>query len=832
MKFPSSLNENVKIRLAPGVSKFVADSGSLFIKHNNRLFRLSSSSDIERRSRILDVLEEPRKLIEITNILHEFRRKDLIAFLRNLFDLNLIEVEQQVDGQNNTGGIISDKTRFARDYCANDKYAKWLFDSKLLLIGDGVLANKLDAYFKNMGLYCNVLTSSAAIGKPGKELLKRNQPTKTKNEWECSTSHLPFFGSSSSASFLDKYDLIIAAQDYSNISLFETINKVSLDQKKPWLRVSFDDNIGYLGPLVVPGNTSCYNCCEFRLIANSPHYEYYLWRYREYIPKLPFSTSEIFADLLSAMCADEVMRYLTNYQKPHTIDNLIVLNIHQMALSKHKVIPYPNCLCCSSYPAEKQARQKLFLKKNVGTGGVPQTKTSTAFDSTLSENQLLQKLRKLQDEKTGIVLRSEKLFDNNILGIKFHHFYYTTCSRPLRIALNKQNNSTSTTTNFLSSNNLIEPSPSGSGLTPAEAEVSALMESVERYSSMLADQSRLSWSRYNDVKHRAINPVELVLYPDEQYDRQNFRCSRFSPHYKIPWVQGWDLFSGRPVLVPADFVYYPPFRQDPLVLESSNGAAAHTDLVQAILNGLFEVIERDAFLIMWLNRLPMPILDIKDLPFGFNESLKLINEFGMEVKLVDLTNDSNIPVVGAVCYNRTADKYPGLVVGTGAHIEPEIAIKKALFEMEFGLINALEDPEKRKIIPPDKISASYEHPFVYLNPKMRKHWDFMISSQQKSVFPRLVRKLSKNNYLGLLMQIVRLLHSMNHRPIYVDITPPDISSLGLCSVKVFVTGFQPLYFRDNARLSLERLLTVPRYLGYSRRIEMASELNHAPHPLP
>jgi ribosomal protein S12 methylthiotransferase accessory factor len=269
-----------------------------------------------------------------------------------------------------------------------------------------------------------------------------------------------------------------------------------------------------------------------------------------------------------------------------------------------------------------------------------------------------------------------------------------------------------------------------------------------------------------------------------------------------------------------------------MVLESSNGAAAHTDLVQAILNGLFEVIERDAFLIMWLSRLSMPILDIKNLPFGFNESLKLINEFGMEVKLVDLTNDSNIPTVMAACYNKTAAKYPGLLVGAGSHIEPEIAIKKALFEMEFGLINVLEDPEKRKIIHPDKISASYEHPLVYLNPKMRKHWDFMIRGKQKSVLPRLVRRSFKNNYLGLLMRIVRSLHSMNHRPIYVDITPPDISRLGLYSVKVFVTGFQPLYFRDNTRLSLERLLTVPRYLGYSRRVEMASELNHAPHPLP
>jgi ribosomal protein S12 methylthiotransferase accessory factor len=828
MEFPSSLNDNVKIRLIPGVSRFVSDSRSFFMKHNNQLFRLSSSN-IEKRSRILDILVEPKKLIEITDILSEFRRNDLIAFLRNLYNHNLIEVIQVADGKKNTSGPSTDKTKFARFYDASGKYLRRLFDTKLLLIGDGVLANKLALYFKSMGLSCDTLVSSSAIGKLGEGLHERTQITI--KEWKCSMPPSPFLGSSSSASLFDEYDLVIAAQDYPNIILFETINKISLDQNKPWLRVSFDDNIGYLGPLVVPGNTSCYNCCELRLIANSPYYEYYLWKYRDHIPKVPISISEIFADLLSAMCAEEVVRFLSNYKKPHTIDNLFVLDTQEMKLSKHKVIPYPYCMGCNSHSSEKQTQQRLFIR-NTRAGEVRQTKRGTAAHSTLPENVLMQRLRRLLDEKTGIILRSEKLFENNVLGIKSHHFYYTTCSRPLRIVLPEQDDGTATIAEFHSSNNLIEPSPSGSGLTPTEAELSALMESVERYSSMLVDQSRLCWSAYNDVKQRAVSPVDLVLYPDEQFDRQDFRCSRFSPHNKIPWIQGWDLYSGIPVLVPADFVYYPPLRQYPLVLGNSNGAAAHTDLVQAVLNGLFEVIERDAFLVMWLNKLSMPILDVKCLPFFFNESLNLIKEFGLEVKLVDLTNDLNVPVVVAACYNRIEAKFPGLVVGAGAHLDPEVAIKKALFEMEFGLINVLEDPGKRKIIHPDRISASYEHPFVYLNPKMRKHWGFMISSTRKSVLTRSIRRSFKTNYLGSLKRIVRVLHSMNHRPVYVDITPPDINRLGLFSVKVLITGLQPLYFMDNARLNLERLLTVRRYLGSGKKVVMASELNYAPHPLP
>jgi hypothetical protein len=94
MKFPSSINDNVKLRLAQGVSKFVVDSGSLFIKHDNRLFKLSTSSGIDIRLKIFHVLQEPRTLLEITEILPEFRRNDLVVFLRNLYRHKIVEVEE------------------------------------------------------------------------------------------------------------------------------------------------------------------------------------------------------------------------------------------------------------------------------------------------------------------------------------------------------------------------------------------------------------------------------------------------------------------------------------------------------------------------------------------------------------------------------------------------------------------------------------------------------------------------------------------------------------------------------------------------------------------
>ncbi len=96
----------------------------------------------------------------------------------------------------------------------------------------------------------------------------------------------------------------------------------------------------------------------------------------------------------------------------------------------------------------------------------------------------------------------------------------------------------------------------------------------------------------------------------------------------------------------------------------------------------------------------------------------------------------------------------------------------------------------------------------------------------------LAKRAFKDNY-SMLMQIVRQLHTMNYRVIWVDITPSDIKRIGLKAVRIFVTGFQPLYVGNKFRLNLERLRSSVERLGYNIKATMAgSDLNFAPHHLP
>jgi ribosomal protein S12 methylthiotransferase accessory factor len=802
------------MRLTPGVSYFTVNN-FLLIKNNNRLFKINKNGDA-RIPELFDFLREPKKLIEIIDFLSDFKSKDVLSCIETLYKLELLKIEKVYENEHQdssmnkhyTSGILSRSKNFVgqRSF-AYDSYYKRLTNSRILLIGDGVLANKLFSYLEKIGI--GSISSSIAD-----------------HSFEQSSHPI------------NKYDLIVAAEDYPNLILFETLNKLCFEKRRPWLRLSFDDLIGYVGPLVIPGNTSCYNCCRLRQVSNSPNYEYQLWRYRDCIPKTGLMVSEVFADIVCTVGADEIIRYLSNYQQPLTMNSVAELDTRQMQISHHKIITHPYCINCNQFMAKKKPKLDRVIRPpliKIVTGKT-RAKNSDLYISSLScindinnGNDLLHGLRELKDDKTGIVLTSKKIFYVNQLGITAHHFFRTICSSVPRIGLKED---IEPATPAYEDHELIYYN-SGSGFSPADAELRALMESVERYAINMVDESRFHWAPYNEVKKTAINPIDFILYNRELYVKHGFRCSQFSPDITIPWIDGYDTFSGKSILIPADFVY-PPIRRKPLVLETSNGAAAHADKVLAILNGLFEVIERDALLIMWLNKLSMPILNVKSLPLGFKESIKSINNFGMEIKLVDLTNDTQVPTIMAACYNKSADKYPSLVIGTGCHIDPEKALQKALFEMEISLLDIFEKPMKKNI-GVKQIAKPYDHKLFYLNPKMRKYWNFMLSSKKKKyTLPNRIGSSGKyNSNYNLLMRVVRNLHTMNYRVLFIDITPTDIKRIGLSVVKVLIPGFQPLFFGNNLRLSSQRLRTVSIRLGYNRRsTDHMSELNLAPHPLP
>src|SRR6266404_1437656 len=226
---------------------------------------------------------------------------------------------------------------------------------------------------------------------------------------------------------------------------------------------------------------------------------------------------------------------------------------------------------------------------------------------------------------------------------------------------------------------------SGAGLTRELALASAIGESLERYCSAIYDERQLIVSSHNDLRQRGLKAVaghQLVLYSDSQYRRPGFIHHRFTDDREVTWTYGYSLSRQQWILVPACLVYVPYryTRPDDLIgFGVSTGLCCRRSLADAILGGLYEVVERDAIMCMWMNRIPFPTISL-DSGVWLPSTLKdRFSPCGVRFHLNDITTDLGIPVLFGLLIDERND---GLAVSVGAssNLDQEAAALKALVE--------------------------------------------------------------------------------------------------------------------------------------------------------
>ena len=216
----------------------------------------------------------------------------------------------------------------------------------------------------------------------------------------------------------------------------------------------------------------------------------------------------------------------------------------------------------------------------------------------------------------------------------------------------------------------------GKGVTVEQAEASAVMECIERYSAEMRESDEVVVGTYETAKSAmlAVDPADLIL-PLNILDIYRNK--------DIAWTQGFEMFRGEHILVPACAVYYPYYPKDDLQLFRwhTNGIASGNTMEEAILHALFEDIERDAWSIAeYQDRTYADIL-IRDKDSVPGKLIQKFEEQGIEVHLKDLTNDLGVPTIGAAA-DDTRTKDPELLtIGVGTHLNPEIAAIRAITEV-------------------------------------------------------------------------------------------------------------------------------------------------------
>ncbi len=212
----------------------------------------------------------------------------------------------------------------------------------------------------------------------------------------------------------------------------------------------------------------------------------------------------------------------------------------------------------------------------------------------------------------------------------------------------------------------------GKGITPLAAKVSALMESLETWS---AERVALPVVRgsYRALRERAIDVRGLAR-----------AHKRLDLDARWRWVEGVDLIRDTPVLVPHDAVTLDAtFTRPPVFDITSNGIASGNVLVEAIVHGLHEVIERDAEA-AWRRtggdrRL---VLDTIADPMC-RDLIDRITATGARIFVWDLASDTGVAAIGCAIMEdprEPAWRALGFYQGFGAHLVPEIAIARAITE--------------------------------------------------------------------------------------------------------------------------------------------------------
>jgi ribosomal protein S12 methylthiotransferase accessory factor len=200
------------------------------------------------------------------------------------------------------------------------------------------------------------------------------------------------------------------------------------------------------------------------------------------------------------------------------------------------------------------------------------------------------------------------------------------------------------------------------------------MESLETWSAehLALPVVRGSWRALGD---RAVD-VRALPRPRRRLDRDA----------RWRWVSGWDLVANRPVLVPEQAVTLDTtFRAPPVFDISSNGLASGNLLVEAIVHGLCEVIERDAEA-AWRRAGDDRRIVLDSIADPVCRALiDRITHAGARVFVWDVggAGGSAVPVIGAAIMEdprEPAWRTLGFYQGFGAHWRPEIAIARALTE--------------------------------------------------------------------------------------------------------------------------------------------------------
>ena len=468
---------------------------------------------------------------------------------------------------------------------------------------------------------------------------------------------------------------VIVCDDYLETRLADA-NRRQLGAGAPWTPVRPRGMEALFGPVFrADGQGPCWDCLAHRLGNHREVHAFLRNVAGEEAAFRPFAAQPAVLEALNGLIAAEIVKWLVLDEAAPIHEHAIAMNVGTFASSRHRVMRRPQCRSCGDEALYRPDRPPVPLSLNAS----PKTHRNSGGARSVAPEITLAKYRHLVSPVSGVVTWLSRTTDETDPWL---HVYWAG------------SNPGAGSRSLSSLRRSLRSKSAGKGSTREQSEVSALCEAIERHSgAYCGDEIRIRGRFAELAGEEAIHPNEAQLFSDDQLDNAesinakghpyNVVPARFDPEAEIDWTPVWSLTRQRHRYMPTSMLYSMPAERrgpaDPIA--DSNGCAAGNTMEEAILQGFYELVERDAFAIWWYNRLRVPAVDI----CGFDDAyLASAPDYyarcERDLWMLDVTSDIGIPAFVALSRRPDAET-EDIIYGAGAHADPRIAALRAICEL-------------------------------------------------------------------------------------------------------------------------------------------------------
>ncbi len=593
------------------------------------------------------------------------------------------------------------------------------------------------------------------------------------------------------------------------------VNRKHLKSGVPWMLVKPQGILPLFGPVFRPGaDRPCWACLTYRLQGHQEVHNFLRNVTGDQSVFLSRAVQPVISNAIIGLAAAEIARWRVFEESTSLDDHVISLDTAGLHIERHMTMHRPQCPECGVPHLIDPNRQPLPVKLKAS----PKLVKNSGGTRAVSPEQTLKNYRHLVSPVSGVVTWLKLNTDGSDPWLHVHTSGSNFALRSKKLSSLRRSLRSKTV---------------GKGSTKEQSEASALCEAIERYSCAFHGDEircRKSFSQFTDLKDApAIHPNEMQLFSDYQIDNAgeinarnhpyNIVPDRFDENALIDWSPIWSLTQNRHRYLPTCVLYsmLPEHRELTNLASDSNGCAAGNTLEEAILQGFFELVERDAFAVWWYNRIQMPEVNLDSFE---NEYLSHAKDYyhrhNRNLWVLDVTNDLRIPVFVAIS-KRTDKESEDIIYAAGAHTDPHIAALRAVCELN-QFFNLVEPPGHKGTgyRVDDPISLWW-----FKNAKVATQTYLAPSSQLPSRNRSDFQVAETEDVLEDLEHCRDIVESKGMEFLVLDNTRPDI---GMPVARVVVPGLRHFW----ERFAPGRLYNVPVEMGWRDSPLEESQLNPIP----